>query len=130
MKTCQPLTQGATWACGLLWAALANAQEAPQTMNLTPVLDGHAYQLNGDVMIDFANQIIHFNSDMTECLQANGQPPLDTLDWAAATNLQFIGLQRFSFNTSHNNLYLSSETADVLCDNAVYVDTLFANGFD
>lgn len=99
-------------------------------MTITPVLDGHAYTLSGHVMIDIGNQFIHFNSNMTACRQADGEPPLDTQGWALATNSQFIGLSRFSFNTHHNRLYLNSETNDVLCDHAVYVDTLFAGNFD
>jgi len=130
MKTQLTLTHGQSLAMGLLWAAAASPNDTLQTMNPTPVLDGHAYQLTGDVTIDFSHQMIHFDSDMIACSRANGEPPLDTQEWALATNTQFIGLSRFSFNTTHNNLYLSSETVDVLCEHAVYVDTLFATGFE
>ena len=84
---------------------------------VTPVLDGYAYQLNSNISIDLKNQIISFDSDMLNCQQPNGDPPLDTVNFAANTNGQFIGVTQFYYIIAHGNFYFTSETVDLLCDN-------------
>ena len=98
--------------------------------DITPVLDGYAYHLNGDINIDLSNRLITFNTNMGECRQPNGDPPLDTEPYALATNGQFIGLQAFNYHFSHRNIYFSSETLNLVCPGGWYVDTLFGHGFD
>ena len=45
---------------------------------VTPVLDGHAFELYDNVIIDTVNNVITINSNMQNCQQPNGNPPLDT----------------------------------------------------
>ncbi len=96
----------------------------------TPILDRYAYTLTGDVMIDLANQNIIIQSDMFNCQQENGDPPIDTTPFALFTNNQFIGLVDFRYDTYHNRIYFNSETNGLICDNGVFVDVLFATGFE
>ncbi|MGJ8663052.1 MAG: hypothetical protein ACSHWU_05340 [Marinicella sp.] len=99
--------------------------------NPTPILDGYAYQLFNDIEIDIENQVIIVNSDMRNCEQPNGEAPLDTEPFALrSSNNQFIGLSHFAYNITHNNIYFTSETNNLLCDNGVYVDTLFYGSFE
>jgi hypothetical protein len=97
---------------------------------VTPVLDRYAYLLSSNVSIDLDNKIISFSSNMSGCQQADGSPPTDTSDYAVFTNNQFIGLQRMSFNTRTNRLWMISETNDLTCANGLFIDPLFDNGFD
>ena len=97
---------------------------------ITPVLDGYAYQLNSDVTIDLVNHNFIFDSNMLNCEQPNNDPPLDTALFAIITNNQFIGINQFTYSISQERLYFSSETADLICDNGIYVDTFFMDGFE
>lgn len=97
---------------------------------VTPVLDRHAYQLTSDISIDLVNKIISFNSNMLNCEQANGSPPLDTADFALHSNSQFIGLNNFSYRTKTNQLWMTSETNDVLCTNGQFIDEVFSGDFE
>lgn len=106
------------------WMNSAKAQ------NPTPILDQYAYTLSGDVMIDLTNQNIIIESDMVNCQQENGQPPIDTTAYALYTNNQFIGLVDFKYDTYHNKINFYSETNDLICDNGVFVDVLFTTSFE
>ncbi len=100
---------------------------------VTPVLDGYAYQFNSNVVIDFNNQIINFNSNMLNCLQQNGQPPVDTSVFALTTNKQVIGLNQMIYNINHlrqGTIYFTSETGDLICNNGIFVDTIYIDGFE
>ncbi len=101
-----------------------------KAQNPTPILDQYAYTLSGDVMIDLTNQNIIIESDMFNCQQENGDPPIDTTPFALFANNQFIGLINFRFDTYHNRIYFNSETNDLVCDNGIFVDVLFATGFE
>ncbi|TDR20429.1 hypothetical protein C8D91_1401 [Marinicella litoralis] len=97
---------------------------------VTPVLDGYAYIINSTVVIDFDNQIINFDSNMNNCQQANGQPPIDTSVIALTSNQEIIGLNSMTYNVKQGVIYFFSETSDIICSNGIYVDTLFEEGFD
>jgi len=97
---------------------------------LTPVLDGYAYELSADVIIDINNHVITIESNMQNCQQTGGEPPIDTALYALFSNNQFIGLQQITYNTMTDTLFFSSETSDLTCDNGVYVDTIYAGDFE
>ena len=97
---------------------------------VTPVLDRHAYLLSSNVNIDLENKIISFSSNISGCQQADGSPPIDTSDYAVFTNNQFIGLNRFFYNTRSDRLWMISETDDLTCINGVFIDPVFNSGFD
>ena len=98
--------------------------------SVTPVLDGYAYELSSDVIIDLEDQIITIDSNMENCEQPNGDPPIDTSLYALNNNSEFIGILQFSYNTTTGTMFFTSETGNLVCANGVYVDTLFANGFE
>lgn len=117
-----------------LFLALTAAALFPfEVKSVTPVLDGYAFELFDDVIIDTENNIITINSDLTNCLQPNGAAPLETA-FLALYNIndadQFIGLNHISYNTFTGTLYFTSETGNLICDNGVFVDTIFAGGFE
>lgn len=97
---------------------------------IIPAMDNYAYQFNSDVVIDFDNKIINFNSDMINCLQQNGQPPLDNSVYALTTNAQIIGLKKMVYNVDQGVIYFTSETADLICTNGVFIDLIYNNGFE
>jgi len=113
-------------SAGLCIYALTNSV----SYAVTPVLDGFAYELNSNITIDTQNHNIIFDSNMLNCQQLNGDPPLDTQLFAISTNSQFIGVTSFYYSIDHGNYYFNSETGDILCDNGVYVDTIFSNDFE
>jgi len=93
-------------------------------------LDKYAYQFDSDVIIDFNNEIIDFDSNMINCLQPNAQAPLDTSVFALSTNLQIIGLKKVIYNVEQGVIYFTSETADLVCTNGIFIDLIYNNGFE
>ncbi len=98
--------------------------------NPTPHLDKHSYALTGDAFINLTNKVIIVQSNMTNCQQANGDLPLDTNPAAMYTNSQFVGLSEIKYNLFSNIITFNSETNDVVCDNGVFVETLFSTAFE
>ena len=109
--------------------ALSLTTKTTQAQNLTPHLDQYSYLLNGHVSIDLSNQIVSFASNMTNCQQANGNPPLDTGPTAVFTNGQFIGIKKMRYDIYDRTVGFISETGDLSCDNGVFVEVLFAEDF-
>ncbi|MCB1582433.1 MAG: hypothetical protein R3E90_00865 [Marinicella sp.] len=100
--------------------------------SVAPILDGYAFELYSNVTIDINNHIITIDSNMQNCEQPNGSPPLeDNLYALHDSNYpnQFIGLSQITYNTSSGRLFFTSETSDLFCINGKYVDTIFANDF-
>ncbi len=110
--------------------ALTTFTALQTTADITPVLDGYAYELYGDVAIDTENNVITIDSNMQNCQQPNGDPPLDTTIYALYNNSEFIGLSQFVYKTSSDTLFFTSETSNLVCSNGVYVDTIYAGGFE
>ena len=115
-----------------LTVLIASSFMAAKSAPVTPVLDGYAYELNSDVVIDTQNNIISIDSNMVNCLQPNNNPPLENTLYAlhdVNSPNQFIGLNQITYNTSSGRLFFTSETSNLLCTNGVYVDTIFADDF-
>lgn len=100
---------------------------------VTPILDGYAYELYDDIIIDTLNQIININSNMIGCQRPQGTPPLET-SLLALHNVndlnQYIGLDQIVFNTVSGKLFFTSETSNLTCLNGVYVDTIYLGDFE
>lgn len=112
----------------IAWAIVISFQ--PPVQAITPVLDGYAYELYDDIIIDTNNHIINIDSNMVNCEQPNGDPPLDTVLYALYNTSQFIGIRQFTYNTNIQTVFFTSETGNLLCDNGVYVDTIYAGSFE
>ena len=110
--------------------AMTLTTHSSQAQNLTPELDQFAYTMTGDVNIFLDSQIITFTSNMTNCQQANGNPPIDTGPTALVTNAQFIGITAFRYNLKNRKVQFNSETRDLICDNGVFVEVLFTDDFE
>lgn len=110
--------------------ALSTITALPAVADITPVLDGYAYELYDDVIIDTENNIITIDSNLQNCQQPNGDPPLDTTLYALYSNSEFIGLSQFVYKTSTDTLFFTSETSNLVCSNGVYVDTIYGGGFE
>jgi hypothetical protein len=121
-KTCTSQTRSLAFLVSVF--AWANAHA------VTPLLDRQAYLLSGHINIDLTNQIVSFTSNMSQCRQANGDPPLDSQLLALHTNKQFIGLHSLRYDTISNQLQMTSETLDLKCNNAVFVDDIYQNDFE
>jgi hypothetical protein len=109
---------------------ISNVTCAVVAAPLTPVLDGYGYELYEDVIIDTENNIITIDSNMQNCQQMNGDPPLDLNLYALFNNNQFIGLKYFNYNTTTDTIFFTSESVDLICDNGVYVDTIYKGTFE
>lgn len=114
----------------LIVAACICFSITPSAQAAIAVLDGYAYILTDEVLIDSDNLIIDIQSSMTQCEQANGDLPLDTAPLALHVNSQFIGLLRFEYSIIQGKLYFDSETGDLICDNGFYVDTIHTDSFE
>ncbi|MFC3192801.1 hypothetical protein ACFODZ_00980 [Marinicella sediminis] len=97
---------------------------------VTPVIDRYAYLLSSDVTIDLTNKIISFSSNINNCQQAGGSPPTDTSEFAVFTNNQFIGLSYFRYDTRKKQLWMISESNDLICENGLFINDIFDNGFE
>ncbi len=98
--------------------------------NLIAILDGYAYLVTSDVMINLGQQSINFASDIENCLRPDNQPPLNNATLTLLTNNQNIGLDQFRYQIEERLLFLTSETSNLVCDNGVFVDQIFTNGFE
>ncbi len=109
---------------GLPYDAFASNQ-------LELILDGYAYTVNSDVAINLGQQtVIGVETNSVNCAQANGSMPLNNATMTLVTNNQNIGLDRFQYFISDRLLFMTSETSNVVCDNGLFVDTVFAQGFE
>lgn len=95
------------------------------------ILDGYAYEVFSDVLIDLPNKTFTIaDSEATNCLQPIGAIPLNTPGtFTLETNNQDIGIERNRLVVAANLLYLTSETSNLLCDNGVFVDQIFEQSF-
>ena len=109
---------------------LTGSLNTAKAQNPTAILDQHAYTMTGDMIIDLSSQNIIVFSNMLNCQQENGDPPIDTQAYALFTNNQFIGLNRFKYDVDQNTMVFISETNDLVCDNGVFVDVLHVTGFE
>ncbi len=98
---------------------------------LDVILDGYAYEVNSDITFDVDQQIINIDqSNMTNCQRPGGFLPLDDVNISLQTNSQSIGITNNQYFFAENLYVLTSQTSDVICDNGVYVDDIFVNGFE
>ncbi len=98
---------------------------------LDVILDGYAYEISSDISFDLQQQIIHIDqSNMTNCLRPGGFLPLDNANTSLQTNGQSIGITYNRYFVTDNIYLVTSQTSNVICDNGVYVDDLFVNGFE
>ena len=97
---------------------------------ITPVLDGYAYELYDDITIDTTNKIIILNTNMSACEQPNMDDPVDTTVYALDNGTQYIGLSRTTYNIASQRVYFSSETSNLYCTDGVYVDTIYEGDFE
>ncbi|MCX7552708.1 hypothetical protein OS175_02355 [Marinicella sp. S1101] len=96
------------------------------------ILDGYAYEVFSDVLIDLPNKTFTIaDSAASNCLQPSGSTPLNTPgNFTLETNNQDIGIERNRLVVAANLLYLTSETSNLLCDDGVFVDQIFVQSFD
>jgi|GEM_PF-3954861 len=116
----------------LILASLISFNTASFAMDdLEVILDGYAYQVNSDVIISLPQQFIFIaNSEMENCMLPNGLPPSDTAGLSLITNNQGIGIKRFRYAVESRLLFLTSETSNVVCDNGLFIDQIFFDGFE
>ncbi len=113
---------------GILVSALTPINTWAQSLSAS--LDKYAYQLNSNVVIDLNNEIIDFDSNMVNCLQPNGQVPIDTSVFGLSTNGQVIGLKKVNYDVDQRVIQFTSETSDLICINGIFIDLIYMNGFD
>ncbi len=95
------------------------------------ILDGYAYAIFSDVSIDLDQNSINItDSEIENCLRGDGTLPLNTANLTLKTNSQNIGIANFRYLVDGRLLYLTSETSDLDCDNGIFVDQIFYQGFD
>ena len=98
--------------------------------NLEIVLDGYAYVTSSDVIINLEEQTINVESEIENCTRPNNQPPLNNSNWTLITNNQEIGIEDFHYIIESRLLFLTSETSNVVCDNGLFIDQIFVDGFE
>lgn len=100
--------------------------------DLVLVIDGFGYQISSDFLIDLSTQsLIVVQSSITNCVQqGNGMPPLNNANFTFTSNSEFIGVDVIQYALGRNAIILSSESDDVLCDNATIFDRIFIDGFE
>jgi hypothetical protein len=134
-------THGVRWKSGWQLVALAslgcyaNQSFANQSFavgnNIEVILDGFAYAIFSDISIDLEQKtIMIIDSEIENCLRSTGSLPLNTANLTLMTNNQDIGIEQFRYLVDSRLLYLSSETSDIVCDNGVFVDHIFYQGFE
>lgn len=119
--------------CALL--ALAALSSLPLTshafVDIEVVLDGYAYTVNSDVAINLGQgTIIIPDSSLENCERPNALIPLNTAYLTLITNNQDIGIDQFKYSVQSRLMFLTSETSNVVCDNGLFVDQIFGQGFE
>lgn len=128
-------TFGAGAKCGCGYLALLSlgifSSGALAMDNLELILDGHAYSVNSNVNININQQTIFIaESDLFNCMRPNGLPPLNNASMTLIANNQDIGIEQFRYYVEAQLLFLTSETSNLVCDNGVFVDQIFVQGFE
>ena len=99
--------------------------------NLELILDGHAYSVNSNINININQQTIFIaESDLFNCLRPDSLPPLNNASMTLIANNQDIGIEQFRYYVEAQLLFLTSETSNLVCDNGVFVDQIFVQGFE
>ena len=106
--------------------------EGTQASTTWLVLDDLAYHIYENVGVDFTNkEITAFNNDITNCLQTNNDPPLDSGVFTLLTDTQEIGLKgQVDYDLGRKAIILTSETEDLVCDGAFEFDRIYVDDFD
>lgn len=95
------------------------------------ILDGYAYAINSNLSINLGQQTITIpDSDLENCMRTGGLLPLNNAYFTLLTNNQAIGIDQFKYFVESRLLYLTSETSNVVCDNGIFVDQIFDQGFE
>ena len=95
------------------------------------ILDGYVYSVNSNVNIN-TNQLTIFIADteLENCLRPNGLAPLNNSNMSLIANNQDIGVEQFHYFVASKLLFLTSESSNLVCDNGVFVDQIFVQGFE
>ncbi len=99
--------------------------------DLELILDGYAYAVNSNVNININQQTIFIaESDLFNCLRPDDLPPLNNASMTLIANNQDIGITQFRYYVEGRLLFFTSETSNLICDNGVFVDQIFVQGFE
>ncbi len=95
------------------------------------ILDGHAYGVNSNVTSNLANKTITVtDSEATNCLRPGNLTPLNNAgNFTLLTNNQAIGIVQSRYWVKNKLLFLTSETSNLICNNGIFVDRIFKEGF-
>ncbi len=132
MKISTPSVRPISGWSYLALASLSCFTTASFALNdLEVVLDGYAYVINSDVAINLSQQIIYIaESDLENCLRPNDLIPLNNVDLTLITNNQGIGINQTRYAVESRLLFLTSESINLVCDNGVFIDQIFVQGFE
>jgi len=132
IKTISPNTKLKRGWRYLALASLGSFTSASYAMDdLEVILDGYAYTVYSNVTISLNLQFIFIaDSDLVNCLRPNGLIPLNNADTTLITNNQGIGINKIRYAVESRLLFLTSETSNVVCENGLFVDQIFVQGFE
>lgn len=116
-----------------VWASETDPQGTdPTPIKTWLVLDDLAYHVYESIGINpSTHEVIAVNNNISNCLQENNSPPLNSGTFTLVTDTQDIGLTGdIVFDPGRSALLLSSQTQDLICQGAFEFDRIYINGYE